>query len=78
VATFRGATSRLGVALHLGLLRYLGYLPDDWAVSIPVELRAFVAGQLADGALVDLAGYQGLRIKRHSTQGALFSRVTHQ
>jgi len=57
VATFRGATSRLGVALPLGLLRYLGYLPDDWAVSIPAELRAFVAGQLANGALVDLVGY---------------------
>ena len=57
VATFRGATSRLGMALHLGLLRYLGYLPDAWAVNVTAELRAFVAGQLADGALVDLAGY---------------------
>ena len=57
VAAFRGATSRLGVALHLGLRRYLGYLPDDWAVHVPAELRAFVTGQLADGALVDLAGY---------------------
>ena len=57
VATFRGATSRLGMALHLGLLRYLGYLPDAWAVNVTAELRAFAAGQLADGALVDLAGY---------------------
>ena len=44
VATFRGATSRLGVALHLGLLRYLGYLPDAWVVNMPTELRAFAAG----------------------------------
>lgn len=57
VATFRGATSRLGVALHLGLLRYLGYLPDAWAGKVPAELRAFVAGQLADGPPADLAEY---------------------
>jgi len=57
VATFRGATSRLGMALHLGLLRYLGYLPDAWAANVPAELLAFVAGQLSDGTLVDLAGY---------------------
>lgn len=57
VATFRGVTSRLGMALHLGLLRYLGYLPDAWAVNVPAEVRAFVAGQLPDGAQIDLAGY---------------------
>ena len=57
VVTFCGATSRPGVALHLGLLRYLGYLPDDRVVHVPAELRAFVAGQLADGVLVGLVGY---------------------
>lgn len=57
VTTFRGSTSRLGVALHLALLRYLGYLPDAWVVHVPAELRAFVAGQLSDGALVALADY---------------------
>lgn len=64
MATFRGATSRLGVALHLGLLRYLGYLPDAWVTRVPAELQAFVAGQLADSPLVDLAGHGSLEATR--------------
>ena len=64
VATFRGAPSRLGVALHLGLLRYLGYLPDAWVVNMPAELRAFAAGQLSDGARVDLTDYGGREATR--------------
>ena len=58
VATFRGAPSRLGVALHLG------YLPDAWVVNMPAELRAFAAGQLSDGARVDLTDYGGREATR--------------
>jgi TnpA family transposase len=72
VATFRGATSQLGVALQLGLLRYLGYLTNDWVVHVPAELRAFVTGQLADGALVDLDGNRATTRTAH-LQAALKS-----
>ena len=38
-------TGRLGFALQLGTLRYLGFCPDD-LVSAPGEVVGFLAGQL--------------------------------
>ena len=64
MATFRGSTSWLDVAPHLGLLRYLGYLSDAWLMHVSAELRTFVAEQLPIGPLVNLAGYDSRETTR--------------
>lgn len=45
VHTHRGAANRLGVALQLGTLRYLGYWPDD-VTQVPPTVVAYVAQQI--------------------------------
>ena len=79
-ATFRGATSRLGVALHLGLLRYLGYLPDEWVGQVPAELRAFVAGRWITPVSQLIPHYhEGLAhlLARHLLQDDEYWRIRH-
>src|SRR3954471_22868902 len=49
------AANRLGFALQLGALRYLGFCPDDLSTA-PEAVVAFVAQQL-DGAPDDLPRY---------------------
>jgi TnpA family transposase len=44
---FRGAANRLGLALQVGVLRLMGFLPEAWASQLPPEAVAFVATQLA-------------------------------
>src|SRR5579859_6998338 len=51
----RGETNRLGFALQLGTLRWLGFVPDD-LLKIPAAAAAFVASQLEITA-VQLAHY---------------------
>ena len=51
----RGPDNRLGLAVSLGALRFLGFVPDDIA-SIPDEPLAFVAGQV-DAAAHELLAY---------------------
>lgn len=46
VLPLRGETSRLAVALQIGLLRLMGFLPDTWWNQLPSDVVAFVAGQL--------------------------------
>ena len=42
---FRGA-NRLGIAVQLGLIRFMGYLPEGWVGQVPTEVAGFVANQL--------------------------------
>jgi len=51
----RGAANRLGLAVALCALRFLGFVPDDIA-SIPDEALVFVAGQV-DAAPYELLAY---------------------
>jgi len=38
--------NRLGCALQLGLVRLMGYLPEDWFEQVPIPVAAFVGQQL--------------------------------
>lgn len=42
---FRRAANRLGIALQLGLIRLMGFLPDNWWQQVPIEAVHFVAQQ---------------------------------
>jgi TnpA family transposase len=42
---FRRAANRLGIGLQLGLIRFMGFLPETWWEQIPVEAVSFVAQQ---------------------------------
>ena len=59
----RGAENRLGLAVALCALRFLGFVPDDIA-SIPDEALIFVAGQV-DAAPHELLAY-GARAQTRS------------
>lgn len=48
LASFRGAANRLGVALQLGLLRLMGFLPESWWEQLPPDVLPFVAAQLQE------------------------------
>ncbi|MBV9280755.1 MAG: Tn3 family transposase [Chloroflexi bacterium] len=58
LAPHRGAAIRLGFALQLGALRYLGFCPDDLTAP-PAAVRAFLEQQL--GLLPDMAPIYGQR-----------------
>ena len=58
-----GPTNRLGLAVSLCALRFLGFVPDDIA-SIPDEALGFVAGQV-DAAAHELLAY-GARAQTRS------------
>jgi TnpA family transposase len=58
LAPHRGTSNRLGFALQLGALRYLGFCPDDLTAP-PAPLRAFLEQQL--GLLPDLVPVYGQR-----------------
>ncbi len=51
----RGPENRLGLAVSLSALRFLGFVPDE-ITSIPDEALVFVAGQV-DAAAHELLGY---------------------
>jgi hypothetical protein len=55
----RGPDNRLGLAVSLCALRFLGFVPDDIA-SIPDEALGFVAGQV-DAAPHELLAYGNAR-----------------
>ena len=55
----RGASNRLGFALQLCVLRYLGFVPDDLG-KVPAQAIAFVAEQL--GVAVTAISAYGQRI----------------
>ncbi|NJL41383.1 MAG: DUF4158 domain-containing protein [Leptolyngbyaceae cyanobacterium SM1_4_3] len=62
IDSIRGDHNRLGFALQLGCLRYLGFFPDD-LLQIPQVVVEYVAQQLA--IVVELLAFYG---KRTSTQ----------
>jgi TnpA family transposase len=64
----RGAQNRLGLAVALCAVRFLGFVPDDLA-SIPDDALLFVAGQV-DAAPHELLGY-GSRAQTRSDHVAL-------
>lgn len=67
---FRGAVNRLAIALQVGLIRYMGFLPDTWWVHLPAEVTAFVAHQI--GVIPELLIYYG---HRQATRSEHFSAV---
>lgn len=42
---FRRAANQLGIGLQIGLIRFMGFLPDTWWEQIPIEVVRFVAHQ---------------------------------
>lgn len=42
----RRPANRLGFALQLGLLRFMGFLPESWMSQIPTEVISFVGKQI--------------------------------
>lgn len=65
VRSHRGAALRLGLAVQLCALRYLGFIPDDLAAT-PVEVSERVAQRIgvAPSALRRYAGEVGPRVRR--------------
>ena len=46
IRSFHGSTNRLAIALQLCLIRYLGFLDDEWKNQIPATIITFVSNQL--------------------------------
>ncbi len=44
--SFRGEHNRLGIALQIGVIRFMGFLPDKWQQQIPVNVAEMICGQL--------------------------------
>ncbi|MEO6686562.1 MAG: DUF4158 domain-containing protein, partial [Dyadobacter sp.] len=44
--SFRGEHNRLAIALQIGIVRFMGFLPDKWQDQIPVNVAETVCGQL--------------------------------
>ncbi len=63
LATLRSDRHRLGWAVQLGTLRFLGTLAEDWA-AIPPAVVAYVAGQLNITVPADMDHYGGSRTRR--------------
>lgn len=59
--SFRGEPNRLGVALQIGVVRFMGFLPDKWQEQIPAEVAVMVSRQLHIS--IELLPQYGQRIK---------------
>ncbi len=57
--SFRGEHNRLAIALQIGLVRFMGFLPDKWQDQIPGNVAAIVSGQLNSG--IELLALYGQR-----------------
>lgn len=69
----RGAENRLGLAVALCAVRFLGFVPDDPA-SVPEEALAFVAGQV-DAAEHELLAYGGRKQTRSDHVNLLLAHL---
>jgi len=60
---FRHAANRLGIAVQIGLIRLMGFLPDNWREQVPTEAISFVAQQqcVKPGHLSSYGGRQPTR-----------------
>ena len=43
--SFRGEHNRLAIALQIGIVRFMGFLPDKWQVQIPANVAAKILTQ---------------------------------
>src|SRR5919202_2203924 len=50
------SVNRVGVALQLGIIRLMGYLPEGWSQQVPQEVICFVTDQVGQLAQ-DLSAY---------------------
>lgn len=67
------AVNRLGVALQLGIIRFMGYLPEGWLQQVSGDIIHFVAQQLNPSP-----HKQPLSIQRPNTRtGHLLTILTH-
>ncbi|MET3129587.1 hypothetical protein ABID42_004713 [Arcicella rosea] len=46
LVSFNGELNRISVGVQLCLLRYLGYVPNNWNIEVGVAIIDFVAQQL--------------------------------
>jgi len=44
--SFRGEHNQLGIALQIGFVRFMGFLPDKWQEQIPENVAAMLSSQL--------------------------------
>jgi len=55
--SFRGEHNRLGIALQIGIVRFMGFLPDKWQEQIPENVAAMLSSQLnSDIGLIPIYG----------------------
>jgi len=47
VSTFYGPVNRVGIAIQLLLIRFLGFLPEDWQSQLVWEAVSFILLQLS-------------------------------
>jgi hypothetical protein len=58
VKSFYSVVNRTAVSILIGLIRYLGYVPDNWKDRLPASIFDFVSGQLPHNIpFVVLANY---------------------
>jgi len=58
VKSFNNAVNRTAISVLIGLIRYLGYVPDNWKSKLPEDIFDFVSGQLSHKIpFVDLTDY---------------------
>ncbi|WP_215236498.1 DUF4158 domain-containing protein, partial [Dyadobacter linearis] len=58
--SFRGEHNRLGIALQIGIVRFMGFLPDKWQQQIPANVATMICDQL--GSNIELLSLYGQRI----------------
>jgi TnpA family transposase len=70
--SFYGSVNRTAVSILIGLIRYLGYVPDHWKEKLPESIFDFISGQLGYGILfADLSDYG----KREQTETDHFRKI---
>lgn len=58
--SFRGEHNRLGIAIQIGIVRFMGFLPDKWQQQIPANVATMICDQL--GSNIELLSLYGQRI----------------
>ena len=64
--SFRGEHNRLGIALQIGIVRFMGFLPDKWQQQIPVNVAEKICVQLNSNIeLLPLYGHRDATRTEH-------------